>query len=313
MYKEIDKQVQKKVAEKIAEGEYTDRWVAISCGITPRTLARWRKQPEFQSMLSETIAAQTGRELSEGVPTQRRVIGEWEEQWRAVQLVFDARAQNPKMAGVPGGRTGLLNERIVGYCRRSGRVITDYGVDAASVRLQCKLERQAAELLGQWGQPIPPETVANGLDTPLLDGAMERAALYRALGWSTGSIVGKCHINRHTLEKWARRPEFCLRIRQLKARRLCNLPVIANKAVRLERLGERKYKLMQIIEEQAQAGKNLDLAGGGTGLLHLWFQRVRLGTRTVFLADYRSDSTLIKLVLRYLAQAWGELNKGSTD
>ena len=105
-----------------AEDELSDIEIAQRCGITRRTLIRWKKQPAIQKKINEHLRLiQLHSEVGMISERQNRVL-HLEMKFQDLQGIIRARASSPEMRGVPGGSTGLMRRSIVAFSQRHGRV-----------------------------------------------------------------------------------------------------------------------------------------------------------------------------------------------
>jgi hypothetical protein len=74
--------------------------------------------------------------------------------------VIDERANDPELASIPGGRTGLLTKRQKGIRNGTGlQLIQQYEVDVPLLRELLEIEEQIARELGQRRDKYEQETV----------------------------------------------------------------------------------------------------------------------------------------------------------
>jgi hypothetical protein len=99
----------------------------------------------------------------------------------ALKAIIDARSKSPEMKNVPGGDTGFVirRTRVIGLGAAAEHV-TDYVIDTRSMDMFLKIERQAAQEMGQWAEKADPSANARIVDNvviylPQKDGAREPA------------------------------------------------------------------------------------------------------------------------------------------
>lgn len=138
-----------RAARLLAEGELTETEIAKQLEVDRRTVYRWKQHPDFQARVAEIV-----QELGE--PALRYAIGRRERRLRNLndrlermhQVIRD-RAADPKMADVPGGKTGLMVRNVKAV---KGRAVSLYAVDTGLLRELREHEKQAAIELGQWAE-----------------------------------------------------------------------------------------------------------------------------------------------------------------
>ena len=140
-------------AELVAEDDLTDAVIAERVGIGPRTLYRWKLEPVFVAEVEKRVE-DFGRVVrSRGIARLERRIKALNDRWERMNRIIEERADDPAMANVPGGNTGLLVRRVKGVGQGDRfRIIESYEVDCRLLRALCDHERQAAQELGQWGE-----------------------------------------------------------------------------------------------------------------------------------------------------------------
>ena len=138
-------------AQLVAEGNLADIDIAAKLGVTRQTIWNWRKTPEFQEFVDELQEAFKTEVRRRGLADRERRVRALNDRWNRLQRVMEERADDPAMANVPGGRTGLLVHDVKsvgsGY---SAQVVDLYEVDTGLLKELREHEKQAAQELGQW-------------------------------------------------------------------------------------------------------------------------------------------------------------------
>ncbi|MGI8746553.1 MAG: phBC6A51 family helix-turn-helix protein [Bryobacteraceae bacterium] len=175
-----------RAAVLVAADELKDEQIAREVGITRDSLARWKRDPEFQERLREITAAFREAVLSSGIAKIENRTKARHNRWIAMLKLIVARAADPSMQQVPGGETGLLVRQVksIGFGRDS-QIVEEYVTDTGLLRALETIEIAAAQDLGQFaekhefsgpdGGPIP----IMALD--LIINAAERAELSAAI------------------------------------------------------------------------------------------------------------------------------------
>lgn len=175
---------QRRAAELVALDLQTDEAIARELRITKRTLERWKRQPAFRAAVQG--AAETLRRAVQerGIAERQNRVDAYNEIWRRLHQVLAERASDPLVAGVPGGRTGLivpspmlvkvfdstaLNEddereleRLTSA--RESRIVYEYQIDTGLLKELREYAKLAAQDLGQWTER---REVAGDKDSPI--------------------------------------------------------------------------------------------------------------------------------------------------
>jgi hypothetical protein len=142
---------QDSAARAIAEGGRTDKAIASSLGVRPETIVRWRRTEAFTERVQGLQAEMAAAVVSEGIALRTKRVAALNDRWRRMQQVIDQRAEDPEMADVVGGETGLLVHTIkmIGG-GRDATTVDEYAVDVGLLKELRAHEEQAAKELGQW-------------------------------------------------------------------------------------------------------------------------------------------------------------------
>jgi hypothetical protein len=145
----IDREkLQATAASLAAEDELSDSEIARLCGITRRTLMRWKKQPAIQQKIDEHLQLSKQQSEAQMISERQKRIADMDIRWRDLQDIIPKRARSPEMEGVPGGSTGLLRRRKASFSQRHGGLaVYNYQVDTALLRELRRLEVAAAKAL----------------------------------------------------------------------------------------------------------------------------------------------------------------------
>ena len=140
-----------RAAQLVADDQLTDTEIALQCGVTQRQLERWKKVPEFQERVAAIVEAERQAILAKGIAEKRNRVDALNDRWQRMRQVIDERAEDPDMAKVPGGRTGLLVREFkqIGT-GPDATMVEEFHLDAALLKESREHEKQAAQELGQW-------------------------------------------------------------------------------------------------------------------------------------------------------------------
>jgi hypothetical protein len=159
-------------ALQVALDERTDEQIAAAAGVSRRTLASWKLQPEIAGRVEGHRAEFREVARRRAIARSDRRLAALNERWQALRRVIEERAADPTMRAVPGGTTGLLRPGPLGT----------FVVDVALLRALLDHEKQAAQELGQWDKPLHD---AESLSDSEFEGAIIedlRARGYRVVG-----------------------------------------------------------------------------------------------------------------------------------
>lgn len=139
-------------AQLIADGNLTIVEIAEKFGVTRQTIYNWKQIPEFASRIEEHLEEFRQEIRRRGLASREKRIAALNDRWKRLQRLIEARADDPQMAEIPGGSTGLLVKTV--KTRQVGELISETTVEAEldSVLLKelREHEKQAAQELGQW-------------------------------------------------------------------------------------------------------------------------------------------------------------------
>jgi hypothetical protein len=143
-------------AQLVAEGDKSNTEIAQRTGVTPYTITKWSKNPDFIDRVAEIRAEMAQALKRAGLRVRENRLRALNDDFERTQKVINGRAK--AHFDVPGGESGLLVRRI----RHSGE---EYVFDAAVLRERREYMKQAAIELGEWiekqqldagdGKPLP--------------------------------------------------------------------------------------------------------------------------------------------------------------
>jgi hypothetical protein len=135
----------------IAADEITDAEIAERVGVNPATLWRWKKRDDFRDALKAYITECEESFVNVGIGQKNRRLAMLGDQFLRMRTVMLERAADPKMADIPGGKTGLLCRTVKGVGRGDDFELIDlYEVDTALLKEMRETMKQAAQESGQW-------------------------------------------------------------------------------------------------------------------------------------------------------------------
>ena len=143
-----DSQGEKKIeaAALVAEDRLTDEQIAEQIGISRRTLARWKREPEFQELVQQAQEAFRQKVLTTGIADRVKRVQRLDRDWKRMQNLMEARAvETPH--DVPGAGTGLVIRKET---ETKHGVNIEYATDTGLLAALLAIEQQAAKELGQW-------------------------------------------------------------------------------------------------------------------------------------------------------------------
>lgn len=140
-------------AQLVAYGELSVGQIAAKVGVTPRALYEWRQAPEFAARVDEVIEEVKASLRRRAISHSERRVDRLNRDWLKLQSVIEARANDPRLADVPGGDTGHIVHNVKGVGRGEDFQLVDlYEVDTATLKELREIEKQAAQELGQWSE-----------------------------------------------------------------------------------------------------------------------------------------------------------------
>ncbi len=141
------------VALDLAHDELTHAEIAEKAGISPSTLYEWNRHADFVARVEENRAEIWAAIRKHGIAVRENRVRALNDRWRRLRATIEARAADPAMAGVPGGKTGLLVHNVKGVGKGEDFQLIDlYEVDTGLLRELREHEKQAAQELGQWAE-----------------------------------------------------------------------------------------------------------------------------------------------------------------
>ena len=139
-------------AQLLAEGNLTDAEIGERCGVSRQAIWNWKQVEAFNAEVDLQVEAFNAEVRRRGIASRFRRVKALNDRWNRLQRVIEARAEDPEMADVPGGNTGLLVKTV--KTRSIGEVELEKTVeaelDAVLLRELREHEKQAAQELGQW-------------------------------------------------------------------------------------------------------------------------------------------------------------------
>jgi hypothetical protein len=156
-----------KAAKLAAEGALTNDQIAAGVGLSPAGFDKWRATPEFRARVDEIVTAYADAIKDEGIANVKNRVAAQNDRWQRMQRLIDAAAEDPDLADIPGGDTGMLVrtaklDKVYGAIPSSGGeaeslqsakrevLLYEYVRDTSISAEMRALEKQAAQELGQW-------------------------------------------------------------------------------------------------------------------------------------------------------------------
>lgn len=128
-------------AELLAAGRLNRRQIAEQVCVVPKTLYNWSQDREFDAKVCELREERRAEIRRIGLAEVENRVAELQADLNALEEIRKARAADPKLAKLPGGKTGLV---ILGAGNRPV-------IDLKILKEKRAILRQAAAELGQWG------------------------------------------------------------------------------------------------------------------------------------------------------------------
>jgi hypothetical protein len=144
-------------AQLIASNKLTYTQICENLNIGRTTLYRWKRHPDFQERITEHLDNIRQEVRRIGIANVEDRVGRLNDMRSRMQQVIEARADDPSMQDVPGGRTGLMVrtvKRVVVESDVEGtpksHEVEEFSVDIGLLKELREHEKQAAQELGQW-------------------------------------------------------------------------------------------------------------------------------------------------------------------
>ena len=178
----------------LARDEQSDEQIAASLGIARRTLDYWKGAPEFAERVRANVVKMEERVLSIGIAQRAKRVEAKHERWELMRQVIRERAEDPSVADVPGGKTGLVIRQLKSIgMGRNNQTVEEFVVDTGLLSELRAHEKEAAQELGQWtekrelsGDPKRPIYVERAVDIDAIQRAEQ--AYIEALGGQSSDL-----------------------------------------------------------------------------------------------------------------------------
>jgi hypothetical protein len=119
-----------------------------------------RRIGELSAQVTEAFVEKTTQLVDLQIATALRRVHALDARWHKLQQVIAERADDPSMAKVPGGTTGLLVREIRSIgSGPTAKLIPEYSIDTGLLQEMRAHEAQAAKELGQWPAKVDDKTV----------------------------------------------------------------------------------------------------------------------------------------------------------
>ena len=158
-----------RAAELVADDLLSDEEIVAEVNVADRkTLWRWQQHPDFIARVAERREAHRCAIEAKGLADRDNRLKGYQDRYDRLQRVIEARAADPTMADVPGGKEGVLvrevkfvkvfevlvrpdgDETVPAMPTKQYREVAVYSVDTGMLKEMDHLAKQAAEDLGQW-------------------------------------------------------------------------------------------------------------------------------------------------------------------
>jgi hypothetical protein len=130
----------------IAEGRLTAREISKKLGISDRALRHWKRSPKFAARVAALSAEFAEASKKRGIARREYRVNNLANLLSDCLQVIEERAADPKMANVPGGKTGLV---VMQVKRLGNKLMPEFVVDTTLIREIRAIQEQAAKELGQ--------------------------------------------------------------------------------------------------------------------------------------------------------------------
>ena len=153
-------------ARYVAEDELTDTEIAEKLGVTQRTLERWKRQDNFRARVNTLVNVYADRFLEQGLARKGQRLQVLNDLHDRMLRVIAERANDPSIAEVPGGKTGVVTRMLKGIGKGDDfQIVEVFEVDTGTIREIRGVQEDVAKELGQFiskheltgkdGAPLP--------------------------------------------------------------------------------------------------------------------------------------------------------------
>lgn len=144
-------EAKERAAMLIAVGDKKNRAIAKEIGIAESTLYLWVREEEFAKQVEVYRTEIRQRVMEEGIASASDRMARSNLRWAQLLQITEERGKAKRHQHVPGWKTGLLchTQRVIGRGEDSTTVDV-YELDAALIREERELQKQAAQETGQW-------------------------------------------------------------------------------------------------------------------------------------------------------------------
>jgi hypothetical protein len=137
----------------VAQDDLADRAIGAACGVTERTIERWKQHPEFAARVQEHRDAWREAIKAKGIAERQNRVDALNDRWHRMHQVIEERAEDAATAHVAGGSTGLIVRDVKGVGKGEDFQLIDiYSVDTGLLKELREHEKQAAQELGEWSE-----------------------------------------------------------------------------------------------------------------------------------------------------------------
>lgn len=145
-----------RAAQLVAEDALSDEQIAEAVGVSRRTLATWKKTPDFAKAVADIVEKTRKALLAEGIRNKKNRLAALDERQRRLMMIVEDRAADAKASGkfygVPGYRSGYMVYKPEFSGGKEPYHIDTYQVDTGLVSALNAVEKQAAVEMGQWSE-----------------------------------------------------------------------------------------------------------------------------------------------------------------
>lgn len=140
-------------AQLLAAGNLAISEIADKFGVRRETVWAWRQHPDFKARVDEELEKIRAEVRRVGIADAMARVRRLNDRANRMSRLMEARADDPTMAEVPGGNTGLLVRTIKSVgSGDNATIVEEYSVDTGLLREMREHEKQAAQELGQWAE-----------------------------------------------------------------------------------------------------------------------------------------------------------------
>jgi hypothetical protein len=141
----------------VADGHLTNVQIAADVGVTPQTLAKWKRREDFRAEVERIRTIVRDEVLHQGIALKVNRLKALNDRVNRIERIMEERAADPAMQNIPGGKTGLIKRTLKSIgSGASATIIEEFEFDATlSKEYLAVLEQSEEEMSGKFEEAKP--------------------------------------------------------------------------------------------------------------------------------------------------------------